>query len=276
MSIEAIRWAYQQEAGKAGPKFLLVTLADYANAEGECWPSVERLAADTEADRKSVLRWLAHLESLGLITTTHRGGAGTGRQTNRYIIAFDAPVKSCEAAQEEAREELSTTLSPKNGTLQGLSDNLTLAKSQFDPSKVPNLGHKQTTEHLNPITPPAPPTRKTATPARAIDPDFRPDDASTKWIKSFGVTVDEAAPVITEFTAYWTRAKKRRADWQLAFRRNSVVSTGLMRIADHKQRRSNYANGFGIPRRRTGADIMLDACAGAWDPSYNPDPNAPI
>ncbi|WP_270263985.1 helix-turn-helix domain-containing protein [Kocuria marina] len=66
MSIEALRWAWEQEA-KSSQKFVLVTLADSADAFGEAKLSQDFLAYRTEMTSRSVREALKALEEQGLI-----------------------------------------------------------------------------------------------------------------------------------------------------------------------------------------------------------------
>ncbi|WGS85010.1 helix-turn-helix domain-containing protein [Methylomonas sp. UP202] len=83
MSIAATRWAWSQ-ALKPAAKLVLLCLADRANEDAECWPSIPRLVADVGADRKTVLAAIKWLESNALIRVARAPGGG-----NRYCLLFD-------------------------------------------------------------------------------------------------------------------------------------------------------------------------------------------
>lgn len=80
MSLDATRWAWQQHGIRAADKFVLLSLADRADEEHFCFPSIARLSADTLLDRKTVLASIARLEAAGLLTADRRHGAGTRYQ----------------------------------------------------------------------------------------------------------------------------------------------------------------------------------------------------
>lgn len=61
MSIRHIAWAFDQDL-KSGPKFVLVALANYADETGWCYPSQERIAADTGQGESTVRAHLKFLE----------------------------------------------------------------------------------------------------------------------------------------------------------------------------------------------------------------------
>lgn len=76
MSFQAMTWAVEQKVAPLA-KLLLLTLANYADAENRCWPSKERLAADTGMSKASVCKYLNHLEDVGLVEVTRRTFEGT-------------------------------------------------------------------------------------------------------------------------------------------------------------------------------------------------------
>ena len=47
MSFDAIRWAFEQAPGKSTEKFVLIAMANRANASGELWSSVAQICEDT-------------------------------------------------------------------------------------------------------------------------------------------------------------------------------------------------------------------------------------
>jgi hypothetical protein len=64
VSIRHIAWAFDQDL-KSGPKFVLVALANYADEDGYCYPSQERIAADTGQGESTVRAHLKLLEEGG-------------------------------------------------------------------------------------------------------------------------------------------------------------------------------------------------------------------
>lgn len=76
MSVEAITWALRQPIKHSSAKFVLVVLANCANAEkAHAWPSIAYLSSATGQDRKTVVANLQRLQEWGLIEdTTKRVG----------------------------------------------------------------------------------------------------------------------------------------------------------------------------------------------------------
>jgi len=86
MSLAALRWARRvpPSAGPAGASVLRL-LADRANENGVCWPSVARIAKETNLSRRTVFRALADLEALDLIERRYTGRSST------YRVCFEGP-----------------------------------------------------------------------------------------------------------------------------------------------------------------------------------------
>lgn len=111
MSLHAMSWAREvmpemPESIKAGPRLLLLLMADYANEQGVCWPSVRRLADEMACSRSTVQRSIEALVVHGLMTVVARK-TPTGRQTsNFYRLAMGNDQQQPQAADEPSPAEL--------------------------------------------------------------------------------------------------------------------------------------------------------------------------
>lgn len=72
MSITALNWAWSQKAPTSTAKLVLVALADHANGEGECYPSMARVAELAQCSTRQVSRCVEALEAAGLVTRKRR------------------------------------------------------------------------------------------------------------------------------------------------------------------------------------------------------------
>ena len=72
MSIEALNWAWEQPVAKAANKLVLLALADHSNADGECWPSMKRIAERSDISPRHVSRAINELVDLGLVEKANR------------------------------------------------------------------------------------------------------------------------------------------------------------------------------------------------------------
>ena len=65
-------------------KLLMRSLADYYGANGKCFPSIRRLAAEICVSRATIHRWINQLEQLGLIVRQARYRSNGGKTSNLY------------------------------------------------------------------------------------------------------------------------------------------------------------------------------------------------
>jgi hypothetical protein len=77
-SIMSACWSLQMPPTQ---KAVLVSLADNANDQGECWPSIDTIGKRTCLHRASVIRAIAALEALGHVVADRSNGRRT-----RYLI----------------------------------------------------------------------------------------------------------------------------------------------------------------------------------------------
>lgn len=76
---------WEREDLSATHKLMLLALADWANDEGLCWPSINRLAIKTSMASRSVQRLIRQLEEMGFVRREETVGKG-----NRYWIVIPA------------------------------------------------------------------------------------------------------------------------------------------------------------------------------------------
>lgn len=75
-------WDAQDLIQKQGELLVMLVLADYANDDGVCWPSIEQIARKSRMDQRSARRIVRRLEEQGHVVRA----ASVGRETNRYVI----------------------------------------------------------------------------------------------------------------------------------------------------------------------------------------------
>lgn len=87
MSFKHMAWALQSKIGDPLAKLLLIALADRTDKEtNQCWPSLARLAADTEMSDATIKRKLNYLEERGYLTRTQRD-----QKSTLYTLAHTEP-----------------------------------------------------------------------------------------------------------------------------------------------------------------------------------------
>lgn len=85
------------------PKAVLVSLADNANDEGQCWPSIATICQRTCFGKTAVIEAIAWLESVGLLTADRSNGRHSKYQITPNLDLFD--VQNQTASRAGARAE---------------------------------------------------------------------------------------------------------------------------------------------------------------------------
>ena len=88
MSIKLMTAVWDRQDLSSMQKLVLLSLADWANDEGLCWPSINRLAIKTSMAGRSVQRIIRDLESMGFVKRDEVLGKG-----NKYWILI--PLTEC-------------------------------------------------------------------------------------------------------------------------------------------------------------------------------------
>jgi hypothetical protein len=180
-----------------GRKMVLLALCDWANEQGECYPSVPTLAVKCSMGERTVQGHLADMEELGIIRRVMR----TGRSTFYFINSAAFPMSPAESAP------------PQN-------PHPTPAK----PAGVPPQNPHPTPAAAAPISttePSGKPSRKSS-PARAarLPKDWSlPEEWKTWAIDTYPGVFTEAdiAELADGFRDYWTTLddgpRGRRTEW---------------------------------------------------------------
>lgn len=80
-----MNWAWQQNLSPT-PKLVLMALADAANEQGICWPSVSTVAAKCCVSARTVRRVMQKLADRGLIVSEQRYRKDGSCSSNRYRL----------------------------------------------------------------------------------------------------------------------------------------------------------------------------------------------
>lgn len=94
-------------------KLLLLALADHANDEGMCWPSVKRLAKWACISTGQVRRLISKLERDGWLTADRRGGAG---RASTYWLTVENARTDARVFDGETRAPEPETRAPMHKT----------------------------------------------------------------------------------------------------------------------------------------------------------------
>lgn len=86
MSWEALAWAKDSEIAQPVAKFILVLLANKADENFSCYPSIRTLMTESGAGRSTVLRALSFLETRGFMTRRPQFHDSGARRSTRYFL----------------------------------------------------------------------------------------------------------------------------------------------------------------------------------------------
>lgn len=213
MSNKALTWAQAQTVGHSGAKFVLMVLADYADEEWTCFPSVRKIGETTELHESSVRRALALLTANGLIRVFGRKRPDHTQRSSRYQLlpdGTDTPQpETCDWVYVRAADE---------GT--GADGEGTVAEEQGG-----TVAHEQALPHKEPSpkepSPVIPGASRPTIPTRIPD-NYIPDEKMRAWFAE--EQLHQVIDVRTEhakFVDYWLGApgiKGRKLDWPATWR----------------------------------------------------------
>lgn len=134
MSVEAITWALAQKMDRSSAKFVLVAMANCANSDMTCWPSMSYLTDATCQDRKTVLENIKRLKELGFISDTDERKGRTA-QVAVYVLngAGNGTLK-----ESQKRNSTENGMVPKTD---GNGPVFPAKGSRFSAETVPKTGH---------------------------------------------------------------------------------------------------------------------------------------
>lgn len=89
MSSEALTWAKKISGVGIAAKSVLLALADYADHEGACFPSMRTLSRVTDMSERHVRRIIARLEDQGLVVRDVRCRKDQGQTSNQYRLQLE-------------------------------------------------------------------------------------------------------------------------------------------------------------------------------------------
>ncbi|MCG7973093.1 MAG: helix-turn-helix domain-containing protein [Candidatus Thiodiazotropha taylori] len=148
MSNFAITWAYDQDIKNPQAKFVLVTLANHANKDGNCYPGIATLTKKTGMHRSTVIRHIGTLINEKFISKVVRPGDGSGRKSNLYQLNLGVDnigkVADCDKGQCRTVQRQSRILQGQSRTVR--------PKPSEEPSEEPK--EKNTKKEITVFTPP--------------------------------------------------------------------------------------------------------------------------
>ena len=187
MSIEAMTWAFKQPLS-SHEKVILLAIADHANDDGECWPSIAKVAQKACVSERTAQRYIIKLTDEGYLSTVSRSADNGGRMANKYVLHMATNVG-------------------------GEGDSLT-----------PPGDTSVTTPGDTVVTPNEPSVitiKKNNNRACRVPDDFRPNATSYRVGAEVGLSRAQVDAQVDPFLDYWRAvpgAKGLSPDWNARFR----------------------------------------------------------
>lgn len=134
MSVDATRWAWSVHVEKSTERLVLLSLADRANEDNECYPSMQRVTNDTMLDIKTVKKVISDLIQKGLILDTGERKGFTQKVRVLRLIGVDC------------REDKQTQ--KRNDSKNGMNPNLPTNEPKIGSNNEPKIGSQNLKENL--------------------------------------------------------------------------------------------------------------------------------
>jgi hypothetical protein len=212
MSVQALTCAFAVRGLSPSEKLVLLALANYANEHMQCWPSQERLSADTELSERSIWGALKALESRSLLSRVARRRSDGTRSTDIMTLHFVGMITSEPLANFAKPSRKSCETNPQilpNQLATVATQNLSVPEPS---EEEPFIGDAD----ASPTHPaPAKQTRGTRLPE-----DWEPSPADVAFAQAEGLSPEEIHRAAREFRNFWCARAGRDATkirWDLTW-----------------------------------------------------------
>lgn len=191
MSVRALTWSFNMLLRDMAAKGVLNALADHADEEGKCWPSIARLALCTGCDEKTARRALARLVDVGLVEREARAG-----KSDVYFLRLDR--------DHPQNEPLPETTPPNTTTPNEAQTPPTVSAHPSQPDPDPSHGGSRTFMNRQgtvrtraaraSASPDGPPRSRLPDTAKWVDrlANHRPLEGKPCWKAEWGLSPDSA------------------------------------------------------------------------------------
>lgn len=171
---------------KGTTKLLLLALADQANDNGECWPSMATIAKRSECTDRHAQNIVAGLMADGVLSVKHRRG-----RSSIYTLHMDRIAGPPEPPRGEARLGGENSSGVKPSSPQGVKPSSGGGEAQFTPGVKPSSPRTTNESPPNPQDEsPIPSGGKAAASAPRVEGDFTPSADAPERPASDSVAAD--------------------------------------------------------------------------------------
>lgn len=133
MSVRIMAQVWEHANSEGTELLVLLAMADFADDNGTCWPSMKAIAKRVRRSDRAVRSIIRNLEARGVLECPEKAG-GRGR-SNRYLIVIKAEAQTSEYYADEKAEKAEAQTSEFNDAKGG---SLTL-KAEAQTSEEPSL-----------------------------------------------------------------------------------------------------------------------------------------
>lgn len=218
MSVRMISRVWDYSTQKGNDLLMLLAIADFADDDGNAYPSVQRLATKCRMLQRNANKILANLRESGELEIRQNEGP---HGTNRYRVVLDALTlsKRTGAAQTDTLSKRTVTpvhLDPKPLSKRTDEPSLTVKEPSVKPSATPKAtfpgqGSKKKTSPISL------PTWLKDCEASGVDP-IPEDDPVFEFAESAGISLGLISLAWSEFKVRHGDGSKRQKDWRATFR----------------------------------------------------------
>lgn len=199
MSVKISHWVWQESDAKGNDLLVLLALADNANDQGECWPSMAYLANKTRLHTNTIRKRLNSLRASGIVSWGERPGG-----SNLFVIDITTPTKMCTPTE-------SVPLHP--GCTPPLHPRVYPTPTPWGVDE-PSMNHQEPSREVEEEIPTG------TTTAKPLPKPFTLTAEMRAWAAATVPSIDIEG-MTREFVAYWREGEgkgKRKKNWVLTWR----------------------------------------------------------
>jgi hypothetical protein len=205
MSIAALTWAWSQQGLPPSSKLVLLALADHADAQGHCWPSIERIKTMTGLSQATIYRVMQVLTGLGMVQQLPRG------RGYAFNLTLDTIHDECNADNNSIHPECNPTqviIQEWDDTIHHENDTIHGEKNTIQDECLTVMNHNE------------PPKKESADAKRALPTDWQPDDGLLAWAKERAPHVDTTIEreKFIDFFCHIKPARRSAEGWRASWR----------------------------------------------------------
>ena len=211
MAIKYISWAFETECPNASCKAVLVKLADNANDQGECHPSIDYICKHTQLTKPTVRKSIKLLEESGLVEIERRKSGGVNLSNVYHLTGGQATFPLGKSVDQGVGKPLDQGGQIEStGVGKPLSPNLK--------KEEPSLNQEREDAAVAAAPASQPEVTKNGTRGTRLPADWKPSAADADFARQRGVNVANTAE---QFRDYWIAvagAKGVKLDWPATWR----------------------------------------------------------